>query len=88
VRVTHLPTGLRAESHSERSQHRNHENAIRLLRGMLWLRGREAPEIDLVRSYALHPRRFVLDQRGVERQDVEAVLDGDLDDFLRARLGG
>ena len=89
MRVTHLPTGLVAESHSGRSQHRNYANALRLLRGLLWLRNQGVtPETGLIRSYRQHPRRLVLDrQTGVEREDVEAVLDGGLEPFLRARLG-
>lgn len=90
MRVTHLPTRLSADCHGSRSSHRNHENALRLLRGMVWLRRHPSAcgDVALVRSYSLYPFRVVVDQcGGMERHDVEAVLGGGLDVFLRARLG-
>jgi peptide chain release factor 2 len=90
VRVTHLPTGLVAESHTERSRARNFAGAMRVLRGLVWLHGHGGvpAEPPRVRNYVLYPYLLVTDHlTGLEREDVGAVLDGDLDAFLRARLG-
>jgi peptide chain release factor 2 len=100
VRVTHLPTGVRAECRSERSQHRNWEWALSLLRGKLLRLARQqsnpeaAPRFDAqgevlrpyqFRTYVLHPYTRVHDLRtGIETAAADAVLDGDLDAFLVA----
>ena len=91
MRVTHLPTGLVAEGHSERSQHRNFANAVRVLRGLVWLRHHGGLPADprRVRDYTLHPYPRAFDHvTRTERADVGAVLDGDFGPFLRARLVG
>ena len=102
VRVTHLPTGIVVSCQNERSQHRNREMAMRVLRGRLYEmeqrkrdEKRKADEGDKkdidfgsqIRSYVLQPYRLVKDHRtSFERGDVDRVLDGDLDPFIRAFL--
>ena len=102
VRITHLPTGLVVQSQAERSQHRNREFAMRILRSRLFLhleeleRAKNAAiagakkEIDFgsqIRSYVLHPYTMVNDHRTeLKIGDAYAVLDGDLDAFIDAYL--
>jgi peptide chain release factor 2 len=102
VRITHLPTGIVVQSQAERSQHRNRDNAMKILRSRLFVylkeKEREKAEaltstkkdIDFgsqIRSYVLHPYTMVNDHRTeLKRGDVQAVLDGDLDDFINAYL--
>ena len=102
VRLTHLPTGLVVHCQSERSQHQNKEIALRILRSRLLEleRERQADERaklkgkhvaagwgNQIRSYVLHPYKMVKDHR-TEHQtgNADAVLDGDLDDFITAYL--
>jgi peptide chain release factor 2 len=102
VRITHMPTGIVVQCQNERSQHKNKASAMKVLRAQLYERERreqesklaelagEKPEIGFgsqIRSYTLHPQQRVKDHRtGVETGNVEAVLDGDLDAFVRATL--
>jgi peptide chain release factor 2 len=102
VRITHLPTGIVVQCQNERSQHRNRETAMKILRSKLYelelqKRREELQEIEnqkadiawgsQIRSYVLQPYRLVKDHRTkVERGDVDAVLDGDLDEFITAWL--
>jgi peptide chain release factor 2 len=102
VRITHLPTGIVVSCQNERSQHRNREMAMKVLRARLYelklkeqqaeleRLGGEKKEIAFgsqIRSYVLHPYRLVKDHRTkYEVSDVERVLDGDLDGFIRAYL--
>jgi peptide chain release factor 2 len=104
VRITHLPTGIVSACQTERSQHMNKATALRILRAKLYEReleersakaaelGGEKKEIgwgSQIRSYVLHPYRMVKDLRtGVETGNTEAVLDGDLEDFIVAFLMG
>jgi peptide chain release factor 2 len=102
VRVTHIPTGLVAQCQNERSQHRNREVAMKMLKSRLYeveLRRRrqvsdklEASKADIdfgsqIRSYVLHPYRLVKDHRTkFEVGDADRVLNGDLDSLLKSYL--
>ena len=104
VRVTHIPTGIVAACQSERSQHQNKAQAMKMLRARMYeaeLKKREAAARALedaktdigwghqIRSYVLQPYQMVKDVRtGVEKGNARAVLDGDLDEFLEASLSG
>jgi peptide chain release factor 2 len=102
VRLTHLPTGITAQSQNERSQHQNRETAMKILRGRILERRLEERERELaaikgehveagwgnqIRSYVLHPYQMVKDHRtNYETSATTAVLDGDLDAFMLAEL--
>ncbi|MFH1058656.1 MAG: peptide chain release factor 2 [Pseudomonadota bacterium] len=102
VRLTHLPTGVVVQCQNEKSQHRNKELAMKVLRARLYemeLAKREAEKKQIhdshqeiawgsqIRSYVLAPYRLVKDHRtGVDVGNVDAVLDGDLDAFVQAFL--
>ncbi len=102
VRITHFPTGVVVSCQNERSQHRNRDAALKVLRARLYdlkLReqqqkldqlGGEKREIAFgsqIRSYVLHPYRLVKDHRTKEETgNVDRVLDGDLDYFIKAYL--
>jgi peptide chain release factor 2 len=102
VRITHLPTEIVVACQNERSQVRNREVAMKILRGRLYdlelekqetartrLKGKhvEAGWGNQIRSYVLQPYRMVKDLRtGHETADTDAVLDGHLDDFMGAYL--
>ena len=102
VRLTHLPTGIVAQSQNERSQTQNKETAIKVLKARLLERALEAKEAELralkgehveagwgnqIRSYVLHPYQMVKDLRtGYETSNTTAVLDGELDGFMLAEL--
>ncbi len=102
VRITHLPTGMVVQCQNERSQHRNRDSAMKILKARLYshkieedLKKREAltggkKEIawgSQIRSYVFHPYTLVKDHRtDVEVRDVQAVMDGDLDAFIDAFL--
>ncbi len=98
VRITHEPTGIVVQCQNERSQHRNKETAMKILRSKLYemeleKRRQELNELEdsksdiawgsQIRSYVLHPYRMVKDHRTkLETSQVDAVLDGDLDEFI------
>ena len=102
VRLTHLPTGLSVTCQSERSQYQNKEIALRILRARILevelerkaqertkLKGEriEAGWGNQIRSYVLHPYKMVKDHRtGHETSQAEAVLDGEIDEFVTAYL--
>ena len=102
VRITHLPTGLVAGCQNERSQHKNKERAMKLLRSRLYeyeldkkkaiTKKLEDSKLDIgfgsqIRSYVLQPYRMAKDLRTrVEVGDVDRVLDGDLEPFIRGYL--
>lgn len=102
VRFTHIPTGIVVACQQERSQHKNREKAMKMLKARLYeveLKKREAAadaveaqKTDIgwghqIRSYVLQPYQMVKDQRtAVENTQAQAVLDGDIDMFLQASL--
>ena len=102
VRIIHLPTGLVVTCQNERSQTQNRENALKVLRSRLFelqMQAREEMVSELkgefkkvewgsqIRSYVLHPYQMVKDHRTeYETSNTQAVLDGDLDDFMEAYL--
>lgn len=102
VRLKHEPTGIIIECQQTRSQGQNREKAIQMLKSQLYeieLR-KKREKIDAIenskkriewgsqiRSYVMHPYKMVKDLRtGVETSNVQAVMDGDLDDFIKAFL--
>ncbi|NVK84051.1 MAG: peptide chain release factor 2 [Cytophagia bacterium] len=102
VRLRHAPTGIVIENTETRSQLDNKERAMALLKSRLYQiemekRGAERDKIEgekmrvdfgsQIRNYVLHPYKLIKDNRtGVERTDVQNVLDGDLDDYIKAFL--
>ena len=102
VRITHKPTGIVVQCQNERSQSANKDTAMKMLRSKLVEQRErerreeiarekgEAQDVNFgsqIRSYVLHPYTMVKDHRtNYEMGNVQAVLDGDLDDFVRAYL--
>jgi len=102
VRITHLPTNIVVQCQNQRSQHQNRAVAMQVLRSRLYeleLEKRRAETAELeaskadisfgsqIRNYVLAPYRLVKDARTkLERGDVDAVLAGDIDDFIKAYL--
>ena len=102
VRLTHIPTGIVITASTERFQEQNRKAALELLRGKLWVRQQEIEkglkkEIKgdyrpaswgtQIRSYVLHPYKMVKDLRTeVETGNTEAVLDGEIDEFIDSEL--
>ncbi|MCB0340074.1 MAG: peptide chain release factor 2, partial [Bdellovibrionales bacterium] len=102
VRLTHIPTGIVVACQSQRSQHKNKDKALKLLKAKLYdhemaikeeqlnvIKG-ERKKIDFgsqIRSYVMHPYQMVKDLRtGHETSAVDEVLDGDLDGFIESCL--
>ena len=104
VRVRHIPTGIVVENTETHSQLDNRQNALRILKSHLYeleLQKKRQKQAELegqkkriewgsqIRSYVLHPYKMVKDLRtGVETADTQAVLDGDLNEFMKAFLMG
>jgi len=102
VRITHLPTKIVVQCQNERSQHKNKETCMKMLKARLYdfemkkkekeAKNLESSKTDIgwghqIRSYILHPYRLVKDNRtNYESSDPDKVLDGDLDDFLESSL--
>lgn len=102
VRITHIPTGIVVQCQNERSQHQNKATAMKLLKARLYEieKRKRREKIDKledmksdiawgnqIRSYVLHPYKMIKDLRTrVETGDVDRILDGDLDEFIKASL--
>lgn len=102
VRITHLPTGIAVHCQSERSQHKNRNTAMRILKGKLLELEQKKQEEKMgninaqkkaiewgsqIRSYVLAPYKLANDHRTeLKASDVDGVLDGDLDPFMEAML--
>lgn len=102
VRLTHIPTGIIVEARQERSQEQNKNLALQVLRGKLAEKYEAERKQELaavkgqhklaswgnqIRNYVLHPYHLVKDTRTeIETSDTEAVLDGDLDEFIFAEV--
>jgi peptide chain release factor 2 len=102
VRITHLPTGIVVSCQNERSQHKNRASGMKVLRARLYdlklkeqqakleALGGEKKDIAFgsqIRSYVLHPYQMIKDHRTKHQVgDVNRVLDGDLDEFIKAYL--
>jgi len=102
VRITHLPTNIVVQCQNERSQHQNKANAMKILAARLYQKKKEEENAKIaemekskkeiawgsqIRSYVFHPYNMVKDHRtNVETGNVTAVMDGRLDDFIKAYL--
>jgi len=102
VRITHIPTKIVVQCQNERSQHKNKETCLSMLKARLYefeLRKRQKENENLessksdigwghqIRSYVLHPYRMVKDNRtNYESSNPDKILDGDLDEFLESSL--
>ncbi|AZR74778.1 peptide chain release factor 2 [Anoxybacter fermentans] len=102
VRITHLPTGIVVQCQNERSQHKNREMAMKILKAKLYeyYKAQKEAEIDeikgeykeiawgnQIRSYVFHPYNMVKDHRtNLEEGNVQKVMDGDIDSFIQAYL--
>lgn len=102
IRITHLPTGIVVQCQNERSQHHNKDTAMKMLAAQLYERERQRKAAEAeglqgdkmeigwgsqIRSYVLQPYRLIKDHRtNCESGNVDAVLDGALDPFIKAYL--
>jgi peptide chain release factor 2 len=102
VRITHMPTGIVVGCQQERSQFQNKERAMKMLKSRLYQQRREEEEARLsaiestkkriewgsqIRSYTFQPYQLVKDHRtGTEKGDVQAVMDGEIDEFIKSYL--
>ena len=102
VRITHLPTGIVVQCQQEKSQHRNKDLAMKVLKARLYQREKQKQDEKLqqmhdnkediawgnqIRSYVLHPYQLAKDHRtNMEIGNVNSVLDGNLDDLIEANL--
>jgi peptide chain release factor 2 len=102
IRITHVPTGTVAQCQNERSQHKNKVTAMKVLKARLYqlevekqkenVQKLEDSKMDIgwgsqIRSYVFHPYNMVKDHRTKEETgNISAVMDGALDNFIRAFL--
>jgi peptide chain release factor 2 len=102
VRMTHLPTGIVAQCQNERSQHKNKAEALKVLKSRLYILEQKKRDAELaklygdkgeiawgnqIRSYVLQPYQLVKDHRtDFQTGNVDAVLDGEIDDFIESYL--
>ena len=104
VRITHLPTGIVVACQAERSQGRNRQMALNMLKAKLYQieQDRKRAELDRqygekgdiawgnqIRSYVFQPYQMIKDHRtGVETSNIQAVMDGEIDAFIEGKLRG
>jgi len=102
IRITHLPTGIVVQCQNERSQHRNRDTAMKMLKARLYEKEKESQKEQRqelsgekkeiawgsqIRSYVMQPYRLIKDHRtNYEVGNVDSVLDGNLDPFIKAYL--
>lgn len=102
VRLKHIPTGITVECQAQRTQVQNRKIALSLLTAKIWEMEQEKKQKEMekikgnhkthgwgnqIRSYVLHPYQMVKDLRtGIETSDSEAVLDGDIENFIQAEI--
>lgn len=102
VRITHMPTNIVVTCQSERSQIKNRERAMKILKARIYEKKREEQQKEMaeiqgeqkeigwgsqIRSYVFHPYNMVKDHRtNVEVGNTDAVMDGDIDSFIHAFL--
>jgi peptide chain release factor 2 len=102
VRLTHLPSGIVVQCQQEKSQHRNKDLAMKVLKARLYQREQQKQDDKLqelhdskediawgsqIRSYVLHPYQMVKDHRiNLDIGNINAVLDGDIDPFIEGVL--
>jgi peptide chain release factor 2 len=102
VRITHFPTGIVVQCQNERSQHKNREMAMKVLRSRIYAKLQEEEEErkakaagekkdiswgNQIRSYTMQPYTLVKDHRtGVQTSNVQAVMDGEIDEFIEGYL--
>jgi peptide chain release factor 2 len=102
IRITHMPTGIVVQCQAERSQLSNKLSAMKMLRSKLYIMEKEKQQEKLndiektkkkiewgsqIRSYVFHPYNMVKDHRtGFETSDTQSVMDGNIDEFIRAYL--
>ncbi|NIP31689.1 MAG: peptide chain release factor 2, partial [Candidatus Dadabacteria bacterium] len=102
IRITHLPTGIVVSCQNQRSQHQNKDSALKILKARLYELERSKKQEEMqevhsskkeigwgsqIRSYIMHPYRMVKDHRTeFESSNVDSVLDGDIDEFIKSYL--
>lgn len=102
VRMTHLPTGITVQCQNERSQHKNRNSAMKILKARLYQHYKEQEEEkkaelesgkkkiewgSQIRNYVFQPQQMIKDVRtGLETSDIQGVMDGKIDDFIKAFL--
>lgn len=102
IRITHNPTGIVVQCQNERSQHQNRANAMKMLKSKLYQLEKEKEQAKLdkiegskkkiewgsqIRSYVFHPYNMVKDHRtDHETSNVQSVMDGDIEDFIKSYL--
>jgi len=102
VRITHFPTGIVVQCQNERSQHKNRDMAMKVLRSRIYAKLLEEEEVrkakaagekkdiswgNQIRSYVFQPYTLVKDHRtGVQSSNVQAIMDGEIDEFIEAYL--
>jgi peptide chain release factor 2 len=102
VRITHFPTGIVVQCQNERSQHKNREMAMKVLRSRIYAKLQEEEDArkakaagekkdiswgNQIRSYTMQPYTLVKDHRtGIQTSNVQAVMDGEIDEFIEEYL--